>query len=126
VLRKSTDPRVGSSAGNQAAEVARPLLPTTTRRVACLIGLDFVFLVYETATYSQFSDQIFTDSGLPWSHLSVAAHHVLEARQLLDADGAARVHPPRRDPNLGTHAELASVRELRRGVVQHDGAVHPL
>ena len=30
------------------------------------------------------------------------------------------------DADLRAHAELASVGELRRGVVQHDRAVHPL
>ena len=55
--------------------------------------------------------------------LAVAAHDVLEARQLLDADRAARVQLAGGDTDLGAEAELAAVGELRRGVVQHDGGI---
>ena len=52
-----------------------------------------------------------------------AVHHVLVARELLDADRPARVEAVGGDADLRSHAELAAVRELRRCVVQHDGAV---
>src|SRR6185436_12640615 len=62
-------------------------------------------------------------AALTRPHLAAAAYHVLEGGELLDADGAAGVHPAGGDTDLGAHAELSAVSELRRGVVQHDGAV---
>jgi len=50
-------------------------------------------------------------------------HEILEARQLFEADGAARVHLARGDADLRAHAELAAVGELGRGIVHDDGAV---
>ena len=55
--------------------------------------------------------------------LAGAAHHILEAGELLDADGAARVQLAGGDADLGAEAELAAVGELGRGIVQDDGAV---
>src|SRR5690606_28850441 len=52
-----------------------------------------------------------------------AAHAVFEAGELLDADRAAGVHLAGGDADLGAEAELAAVRELRRGVVQHDRGI---
>src|SRR6185437_4014550 len=52
--------------------------------------------------------------------LPVAAHAIFERAKLLDPDGAARVHAPGRDANLGAEAELAPVGELGRGVVHDD------
>src|SRR5438309_1241344 len=52
--------------------------------------------------------------------LTRTPHAVFEARELLDADRAARMHAPGRDADLGTEAELAAVGKLGRGVVQHD------
>ena len=57
--------------------------------------------------------------------LARAVHAVFEARQLLDADRAARVHPAGGDADLGAHAELAAVGELGGGVVQHDRRNRP-
>src|SRR6476469_8600789 len=51
------------------------------------------------------------------------ANPVLEAGQLLDADRPARMHTAGGDADFGAHAELAAVGELRRGVVEDDGAV---
>ena len=51
------------------------------------------------------------------------AHDILEGRELFDADGPARMEPAGRDADLGAEAEFAAVGELRRSVVQHDGAV---
>ena len=42
---------------------------------------------------------------------------------MLDAHRAARMHAARGDADLGAEAEFAAIGELRRGVVQHDGAV---
>ena len=55
--------------------------------------------------------------------LAVAAHLVLEARQLLDADRAARVHLAGCDADLAAEAEFAAIGELRRGVDEDDGRV---
>ena len=55
--------------------------------------------------------------------LPAAADDVFVARELLDTDRAARVEFVGRDPDLGAHAELATVRELGRCVVQDDGAI---
>src|SRR5439155_25491233 len=52
--------------------------------------------------------------------LAVAGHDVLRRRQLLDADGTARVQARRRDAHLGAHTELPTVHETRGGV-DHDG-----
>src|SRR5712671_3513640 len=49
-----------------------------------------------------------------------AAHAILEAGELLDADRAARVEAAGRNADLGAEAELAAVGELRGGIVQHD------
>src|SRR5690606_28713291 len=67
------------------------------------------------------SDTIFQQRSRPC--LAAAAHDVLVAGQLLGADRAARVDPARCDADLGAHAELAAVRELRGRVVQQDRAV---
>src|SRR4051794_3493396 len=56
-------------------------------------------------------------------HLARAADAVFERRQLLDADGTARVHPAGRDADLAAEAELAAVGELGRGIVQHNGGI---
>ena len=53
----------------------------------------------------------------------VAAHQVLEARELLDADRAARVELAGRDADLAAEAELAAIGELGRGVVEEDRGV---
>ena len=37
--------------------------------------------------------------------------------------GPAGMHAAGRDADLGAHAELAAIGELRRGIVEHDGAV---
>src|SRR5262245_42360607 len=62
-----------------------------------------------------------------WQHLGSdltgAADDVLVARELGGADGPARVNLARRDADLGAHAELAAVGELRRCVVHDDRAV---
>src|SRR5690606_16703447 len=55
--------------------------------------------------------------------LAAAAHDVLVARELGRADRPARVDLARRDADLGAHAELAAVGELRRSVVHEDRAV---
>src|SRR5262245_2710189 len=52
-----------------------------------------------------------------------AAHAILEAGQLLDADRAARVEAAGGDADLRAEAELAAVGELRRGVVQDDRGI---
>ena len=48
-----------------------------------------------------------------WTRLAATVNPVLEGRQLLDADGTASMHPPRRDADLGPKAELATIGELR-------------
>ena len=58
-----------------------------------------------------------------WPGLPGTAHDVLVTRQLLGADRAACVDASGRDADLGTHAELAAVGELRRCVVQNNRAV---
>src|SRR5690606_13853180 len=55
--------------------------------------------------------------------LAAAMHAILVARELRGADRPARMNLTGRDADLGTHAELAAVGELRRGVVDHDRAV---
>src|ERR1700722_5573526 len=55
--------------------------------------------------------------------LSAAAHAVLEGRELLDADRAARMEAAGRDADLGPEAELAAVGELGRGIVQNNGRI---
>ena len=57
------------------------------------------------------------------SHLSRTSHHVLVTGQLLDPDRSACMKLVGRDPDLGAHAELAAVGELRGRVVQNDRAV---
>jgi hypothetical protein len=52
-----------------------------------------------------------------------AAHAVFERGQLLDADRPARMHLAGGDADLGAHAELAAIGELRRGIVQQDGRI---
>src|SRR6516225_4183993 len=59
-------------------------------------------------------------------HLPRSAYHVLVAGELLHADRAAGVETVRGDADLGSHTELATIGELRRGVVQHDRAVDAL
>ncbi len=51
-------------------------------------------------------------------------HHIFEAGELLHAYGPARMHAARGDADFRAEAEFPAIRELRRGVVQHDGAVH--
>ena len=60
-----------------------------------------------------------------WSRpdLPGAAHAILEAGELFDADRAAGMQLAGGDADLGAEAELAAVGELRRGVVQHDRRV---
>src|SRR5512146_788065 len=58
--------------------------------------------------------------------LACAAHDILVAGQLLDTHRAAGVEAIGGDADLRSHAELAAIGELRRSVVEHDGAVHPL
>src|SRR5439155_7882399 len=57
-----------------------------------------------------------------WSRpdLPGAAHAILEAGELLDADRTAGVQLAGGDADLGAEPELAAVSELRRGLVQHD------
>src|SRR5580700_9404834 len=43
------------------------------------------------------------------ANLPAAAHHILVAGQLFDADGSARVKFVRADADLGAHAEFAAV-----------------
>jgi len=57
------------------------------------------------------------------TNLPAAAHQVFVGRQLGGADRSARRQSLGRDADLRTHAELAAVGELGRGVDQHDGAV---
>ena len=71
-----------------------------------------------------------SDSGIPFSAYARiraaaarATHDVFVTGQLLDPDRAAGVELVRRDADLGAHAELGAVGELRRGVVEHDRAV---
>src|SRR4029079_1420878 len=52
-----------------------------------------------------------------------AAHAILEAGELLDAAWAAGVQLAGGDADLGAEAELATVGELRRCVVQHDRGI---
>src|SRR6185295_4746355 len=52
-----------------------------------------------------------------------AVNAIFEARQLLGADRAAGVEFAGGNPDLGAEAELAAIRELRRGVVQHDRGI---
>src|SRR5882762_7659428 len=60
-----------------------------------------------------------------WSRpdLPGAAHAILEAGELLDADRTAGVQLAGGDADLGAEAELAAIGELRRGVVQHDRGI---
>src|SRR3546814_6697691 len=55
--------------------------------------------------------------------LTAAADHVFVAGELLRPDGTAGVQLAGRNADLRTHAELAAVGELGRGVVQDDAAV---
>src|SRR5690606_27238662 len=55
--------------------------------------------------------------------LALAAHPVLVAGQLLRANRSAGVQLAGGDADLGAHAELATVGELRRGVVHHDAGI---
>src|ERR1700679_2761869 len=64
-------------------------------------------------------------SGLLVADLPAAAYHVLVARQLLHAHGTARVKFVRADADFRAHAEFAPVGELRRRILQNDGAVDP-
>src|SRR5690606_12787667 len=57
------------------------------------------------------------------ARLPVPEYQVLEARQLLQAHGAAGVHFAGGDADFGAHAELAAVGELGGGVVHHHRAV---
>ena len=50
-------------------------------------------------------------------------HPVLVARELATAPTGPRMDLARRNADLGSHAELGAVRELRRRVVHHDRAV---
>src|SRR6202012_1517483 len=52
--------------------------------------------------------------------------HVFVAGELLDTHRPAGMKAIGRYTDLRTHAEIATVRELGRGIVQHDGAVHAL
>src|SRR5574339_270058 len=65
----------------------------------------------------------FTGAAMSWPDLSGATHHVLERRELLNADRAPRVQAAGGDADLGAHAELAAVGELGGGIVQQNGAV---
>jgi len=57
--------------------------------------------------------------------LAGAAHDVFVRRQLLEPHRAAGVKLVGADADLGPKAELVAVVEARRGVPEHDGAVHP-
>src|SRR4249919_2615051 len=61
-----------------------------------------------------------------WSRpdLPGAAHAVLEAGELFDADWAAGVELAGGDADLGAEAEFTAVGELRRGIVQHDRGIN--
>ena len=65
-------------------------------------------------------------AGRVRANLAAAAHHVFVGGELLDAHGPARMKAVGGDADLRAHAELAAIGELRRGVVQHDGAVDAL
>ena len=56
-------------------------------------------------------------------NLPGAADQILERAELLEADRTAGVELAGRDTDLAAEAELAAIGELRRGVVQQDGAV---
>src|SRR4051812_48913653 len=60
------------------------------------------------------------------AHLAAAAHHVLVGSELLDAHWPTGMEAIGRNADLGAHAELAAVGELRGSIVQHDGAIYPL
>ena len=55
--------------------------------------------------------------------LAGAADAVLERRELLDADGAARMHLAGGDADLRAHAEFAAIGKLGRGIVEQDRGV---
>src|SRR5262245_50667703 len=61
---------------------------------------------------------------LPRADLPTPSHDVLVRGELLHADGPARMEPVGGNADLCPHAEFAAVRELRGGVVQHDGAIY--
>ena len=50
-------------------------------------------------------------------------HDIFEGRELLEPHRPAGMEAPSGDADLGPHAELATVGELGRGIVQHNGAV---
>src|SRR5712691_2493729 len=52
-----------------------------------------------------------------------AAHAVFEGAELLYADRTTGVEPAGGDADLGAEAEFATIRELGRGVVEHDRGV---
>src|ERR1700753_3003060 len=55
------------------------------------------------------------------THLAVSANRVTVDRQLLQPDGAARVHPAGRDADLGAKSKFATVAKLGRSVPESDG-----
>src|SRR3954453_20501484 len=55
--------------------------------------------------------------------LSAAAHAILEARELLHADRAARMKAAGGDADLCAKTEFAAVGELRGRIVQHDRGI---
>src|SRR3954465_12118802 len=55
--------------------------------------------------------------------LSAAAHAILEARELLHADRAARMKATGGDADLRAKTEFAAIGELRRRIVEYDRRV---
>src|SRR5215475_12821975 len=62
-------------------------------------------------------------AGSSRAGLPVAADDIFEGGELLGAHRTARMHLAGADTDLRAHAELTTVRELRGGIPQHDGAV---
>ena len=60
-------------------------------------------------------------ASLDWADLTCTTDNILEARQLLNANGTARMHFTCGDADLRPHAKLAAVCKLRRRIVQDNG-----
>src|SRR5712671_1720765 len=55
-----------------------------------------------------------------WPGLAAAANDIFENRELLDANRPARMELAGADADLGAHAELPAIGELRRSIVHHN------
>src|SRR3989338_2384481 len=53
-----------------------------------------------------FSPGVSISRRMSGTNLTAAAHQIFEARELLDADGSARMELARRDADFRAHAEL--------------------